>query len=107
MLHPFFLQFFFQEKSNSSEKEYIFVLIVNRPFQRTAVENDQIFNILKHFPAIAEQCSSDVLRELCVMAHLDIWKEKEVTSMNTSCILKWHNLSKIILETNFQLNECL
>ncbi len=52
---------------------------MSRPFERTAPENDKLLNCVKHFPELANQVSGAVLKELCVMAYLDVWKESQVT----------------------------
>ena len=49
------------------------------PFERTANENDQIFNAIKKFEVMSNQFPSNVLKELCVVAQLDSWKEAELT----------------------------
>ena len=51
-----------------------------RPFERTAAENDQIHGALKHFDVLAGQVPANVLKELCVVAQLDVWKEQDLTS---------------------------
>ena len=51
------------------------------PFQRTATDNDKIYNIVKNFPAIAGQVSPKVLKELCVVAVLESWKDTGITGL--------------------------
>ena len=50
------------------------------PFERTAAENEQIYGALKHFEVLAGQVPANVLKELCVVAQLDVWKEQDLTS---------------------------
>ena len=53
-----------------------------RPFQRTAADNDKLFTILRTFPYFQEHIPEPVLKELCVVAVNEIWKDPEFTSMN-------------------------
>ncbi|XP_064640814.1 cyclic nucleotide-binding domain-containing protein 1-like [Lineus longissimus] len=48
-------------------------------FERNANENDTIYQILKTFPLIHDHIPDNVLRELCVIAQLDVWKEPGIT----------------------------
>ncbi|KAK7481666.1 hypothetical protein BaRGS_00027039 [Batillaria attramentaria] len=49
------------------------------PFERTATDNDKIFSILKTFHFFADNISNSVLKELCVVAQLESWKETDFT----------------------------
>ena len=51
-----------------------------RPFQRTAADNDKIFNILRTFDFFKEHIPANVLKELCVVALHEAWKEPDFTS---------------------------
>ncbi|CAH1780517.1 unnamed protein product [Owenia fusiformis] len=48
-------------------------------FQRTAAENNQIYKILRTFRLLSTQVSDNVLKELCVVATIDTWKEQDFT----------------------------
>jgi len=52
-------------------------LLKKYPFERTASENDKIFTILQTFEFFAENVDSAVLKELCVVAQLEAWKDEE------------------------------
>ncbi|XP_076449075.1 cyclic nucleotide-binding domain-containing protein 1-like [Babylonia areolata] len=54
-------------------------LIRKLPFERTASDNDRIFSILKTFTFFADNISNNVLKELCVVAQLEVWKEQDFT----------------------------
>lgn len=41
-----------------------------------------MYKILKTFPVIADQVSGKVLKELCIQAQLDVWKEPDFTGIN-------------------------
>ena len=58
-----------------------------RPFERTAADNGQIEACLEMIPKLTSQVSADVLKELCVVSQLDVWKDDCVTSksMLTCC----------------------
>lgn len=49
------------------------------PFQRTASDNDRIFNILRTFPFFKENIPDHILKELCVVALHEIWKDPDFT----------------------------
>nr|XP_006812146.1 PREDICTED: uncharacterized protein LOC100378053 [Saccoglossus kowalevskii] len=49
------------------------------PFERTAAENDTVFNHLKSFPEISEQLLDKELKELSTVTQLEIWKDEEYT----------------------------
>lgn len=63
-----------------------------RPFERSASENDQIFNAIKHFDVVSCQFPENVLKELCVVAQLDAWKETELTGISEFIIVITGNL---------------
>ena len=52
----------------------------SRPFERSAFENDQIYSAAKSFDVLSGQVAPNVLKELCVVAQLDVWKEEDLTS---------------------------
>jgi hypothetical protein len=52
---------------------------VLRPFERTATDNDKIFSILKTFDFFADNVPNTILKELCVVATLETWKEQDFT----------------------------
>ncbi|XP_046366991.1 cyclic nucleotide-binding domain-containing protein 1-like [Haliotis rufescens] len=54
------------------------------PFERTAVDNDRVFSILRTFPFFAQCVPLNVLKELCVVAQLEIWKEDNFTIFGNS-----------------------
>ncbi|KAL3858580.1 hypothetical protein ACJMK2_008854 [Sinanodonta woodiana] len=49
------------------------------PFERTADDNDKMFNILQTFPFFKENIPENVLKELCVIAVLETWKDQSFT----------------------------
>jgi hypothetical protein len=51
-----------------------------RPFQRTASDNDEIFNILRTISFFKENVPEHILKELCVVAVHETWKDPEFTS---------------------------
>ena len=69
---------------NTQYKSYY---IFSRPFERTAADNDKIFSILKTFEFFADNISNNVLKELCVVAQLETWKEQDFTGMYCSQIV--------------------
>ncbi|KAL8559432.1 hypothetical protein ACOMHN_045229 [Nucella lapillus] len=54
-------------------------LLRKLPFERTATDNDRIFSILKTFDFFVDNISNTVLKELCVVAQLDVWREQDFT----------------------------
>ena len=52
----------------------------SRPFERSAFENDQIYSAAKSFDVLSGQVAPNVLKELSVVAQLDVWKEEDLTS---------------------------
>lgn len=50
-----------------------------RPFERTAYDIGEIKMCMESVPKLTTQVSSDVLKELCVMAKLEVWKDESVT----------------------------
>ncbi|KAK7114445.1 cyclic nucleotide-binding domain-containing protein 1-like [Littorina saxatilis] len=54
-------------------------LLRKLPFERSATDNDRIFSILKTFDFFVDNISNSVLKELCVVAHLETWKEQNFT----------------------------
>lgn len=59
-------------------------LLRKLPFARTAADNDKIFSILKTFTFFADNISNNLLKELCVVAQLEIWKEQAFTVFGTT-----------------------
>ena len=55
-----------------------------RPFERTAGENDKIYSIVHRFAKLCCQVEPLVLKELCVVAQLEVWKEDNITRMSHS-----------------------
>ena len=55
-----------------------------RPFERTAAENDQIYSIVHWYPDLSCQVEPLVLKELCVVAQLEVWKEANITCTSSS-----------------------
>lgn len=49
------------------------------PFQRTASDNDKIFNILRTFSFFKEYIPDNILKELCVVAVHETWKDPDFT----------------------------
>ncbi|XP_060566986.1 cyclic nucleotide-binding domain-containing protein 1-like isoform X1 [Ruditapes philippinarum] len=49
------------------------------PFQRTASDNDEIFNILRTISFFKENVPEHILKELCVVAVHETWKDPEFT----------------------------
>ena len=74
---------FFLKSYNWCISKYYFNLINFRPFERTAAENDQIYSIVHWYPDLSCQVEPLVLKELCVVAQLEVWKEANITC--TSC----------------------
>ena len=56
-------------------------LSIFRPFQRTAEDIGVMYKVLKTFPQFANMVSSKVLRELCFVAQIDVWKEEDFPGM--------------------------
>ncbi|KAI0212923.1 Cyclic nucleotide-binding domain-containing protein 1 [Lamellibrachia satsuma] len=54
-------------------------LLRKLPFERTAGENDQIYSIVHRFAELCCQVEPLVLKELCVVAQLEVWKEDNIT----------------------------
>jgi len=52
-------------------------LLKKYPFERTAAENDRIFTILQTFDFFRENVEQSILKELCVVAQLETWKEAD------------------------------
>ena len=52
---------------------------IPRPFERTVLDNEEIQKGLELIPALTSQVSPHVLKELCVVAQLDVWKDENVT----------------------------
>lgn len=50
-------------------------LLKKYPFERTAGENDKIFTILQTFDFFRENVEQAVLKELCVVAQMESWKD--------------------------------
>lgn len=49
------------------------------PFQRSASDNDKIFNILRTFPFFKESIPDNILKELCVVSVHETWKDPDFT----------------------------
>lgn len=49
------------------------------PFQRTASDNEKLFNILRTFSFFKQNIPENVLKELCVVAVHETWKDPEFT----------------------------
>ncbi|XP_052817236.1 cyclic nucleotide-binding domain-containing protein 1-like isoform X2 [Mya arenaria] len=49
------------------------------PFQRTAADNDRLFNILRTFSYFKQHIPDHVLKELCVVAVHETWKDPDFT----------------------------
>ncbi|XP_041376775.1 cyclic nucleotide-binding domain-containing protein 1-like [Gigantopelta aegis] len=54
-------------------------LLRKLPFERSLFDNDRIFSILKNFPFFAQCVPANVLKELCVIAQIEIWNEVDFT----------------------------
>lgn len=54
-------------------------LLKKLPFQRTATDNDKIYNILRTFDFFKDHIPANVLKELCVVAVHEAWKEPDFT----------------------------
>jgi len=52
-------------------------LLKKYPFERTAGENDKIFSILQTFDFFRENVDQSVLKELCVVAQMESWKDED------------------------------
>ena len=57
----------------------LYTSVPARPFERTASENDEIFKAAQQFDQLTCQVDDTVLKELCVVAQLDVWKEQDIT----------------------------
>jgi hypothetical protein len=57
----------------------IYIHYFFRPFERTAADNDKIFSIFKTFDFFKENMPDNILKELCVVALLEQWKEQNFT----------------------------
>ncbi|ELU02692.1 hypothetical protein CAPTEDRAFT_223430 [Capitella teleta] len=54
-------------------------LLRKQPFERTATENDEILKAAKRFELLSCQADISVLKELCVVAQIEVWKEPDIT----------------------------
>ncbi|XP_070576009.1 cyclic nucleotide-binding domain-containing protein 1-like [Ptychodera flava] len=54
-------------------------ILRKKPFERTAAENELVFNHLKSFPELADQLTDKELKELSTVAQIDIWKDEDYT----------------------------
>lgn len=63
------------------------MIILFRPFQRTAADNDKLFNILRTFPFFRDHIPNHVLKELCVVALNETWKDPDFTSKFNWCYI--------------------
>lgn len=52
-------------------------LLKKYPFERTAAENDKIFTILQTFEFFRDNVEGAILKELCVVAQLEAWKDPD------------------------------
>ncbi|KAK3085643.1 hypothetical protein FSP39_006527 [Pinctada imbricata] len=59
-------------------------LLKKLPFERTATENDKVCSILKTFDFFKEKIDGNVLKELCVVAVLEQWKDPGFTVFGRS-----------------------
>ena len=56
-------------------------MYVHRPFERTSAENEQIYKAVKKGSPLGGQVTARILKELCVMAQLDHWREEDTTGL--------------------------
>ncbi|GFO25352.1 cyclic nucleotide-binding domain-containing protein 1 [Plakobranchus ocellatus] len=52
-------------------------LLRKYPFERTAADNDKVYSILLTFPFFKDNVDPAVLKELCVVAQLETWKDTD------------------------------
>ncbi|XP_050395802.1 cyclic nucleotide-binding domain-containing protein 1 isoform X1 [Patella vulgata] len=52
-------------------------LLRKLPFERMSAENDKICSVLKNIPYFSENLTPNVLKELCVVAQLEVWKDSD------------------------------
>ncbi|ESO98196.1 hypothetical protein LOTGIDRAFT_231321 [Lottia gigantea] len=52
-------------------------LLRKLPFERSATEIDKMRSILKTIPFFADNIPDSVIKELCVVAQLEVWKESD------------------------------
>ena len=67
------------------------VIMLSSPFERTATDNEELYSHLKHIPCLANQVPANVLKELCVVAYMDQWKEPHVTgNCDVTVLMVWY-----------------
>ncbi|XP_077982622.1 cyclic nucleotide-binding domain-containing protein 1-like [Glandiceps talaboti] len=54
-------------------------ILRKKPFERTAAENELVYNHLKSFPELADQLTDKELKELSTVAQIEIWKDEDFT----------------------------
>ncbi|KAK2164336.1 hypothetical protein LSH36_65g00001 [Paralvinella palmiformis] len=68
------------------------------PFERTAQEAEQVYEAVKHFDILSSQMSPQVLKELCVVAQIDSWKDADITIFGNTGL---HMILKGSVRPNF------